>query len=158
MKRSFKYFVVSLLVVFSVENAIGQDTLETVQFDMGRCVNLYSDVNTRVATTRTELDSIIRSDMSRALCMEKLKDVDMENFSLLGINLNSGYCRVPAGLTFTTVKIVSEKKYILVVNYDVPIGTCRALSSYDLWVKVPSLPDGYTVEFFIEPKERNEKQ
>ena len=37
-----------------------------------------------------------------------------------------------------------------------PYGQCRALSSYDLWVTVPSLPEGYEVEFVISVKPRDE--
>lgn len=140
------------MILFSVSNAVGQDTLETIQLEMDLCINLSYDVHTRVANTRKELESIVRTDMSRELCMEKLQDLDMEKFSLLGININSGSCTVPPGLKFTTVKLDDEKKYLFEVSYNLPVGLCAAYRTYDLWVKVPSLPDGYEVEFKIVPR------
>lgn len=155
MKLTAKHVVLNLFFSLLVINAVGQDTLETVQYDMSHCVTLYNHGKKQVASTRETLDSLIRKDASEEFCIERLKDFDIERFSLLGINLNSGYCRVPLGLAFTTVKVDFEKKYIFEISYDIPIVSCRALSSYDLWVKVPSVPNGYTVEFVVSPKERN---
>ncbi len=113
MKLIVKHVGLNLFFSLLVTNAVGQDTLETVQYDMSHCVTLYNNHGKKqVASTRETLDSLIRKDASEEFCIERLKDFDIERFSLLGINLNSGYCRVPLGLAFTTVKVDLEKKYI----------------------------------------------
>ena len=69
---------------------------------------------------------------------------------LLGLEINSGYCRRPSGLEFQTTK--NEQQYILNISYIKPTGLCRALSQYDLWVIVPKIPDGFKVKFNVEAK------
>jgi len=152
MKRIVKFLVVNLLFIFLVAPVFGQDTLTTVQFDMNSCIPLYFDDGTCVAASRETLDSLIRKDGSEERCLEMLKEFDIEHFSLLGINLNSGSCRVPLGLGFVTTSVDREKKYVLEISYDQPVEPCRAMSSYDLWVIVPALPQGYEVEFIINPR------
>lgn len=151
MKDAFKNFIVNLLFIFIATNTFGQDTLKTVQYDMSNCIRLNIGENKRI-TNRENLNSLIRNDASEERCLKKLKDFDLDHFSLLGINLNSGYCGEPLGLNFTTVKVDSEKKYILEISYYEPIGVCRALSSYFVWVMVPALTEGYDVEFVISPR------
>ena len=154
MKAVLKYLLVNLILICLSADAFAQDTLVTVQYDMNRCVRLYLGDEPLIATNRETLDSIIRKGASKERCQEMLGGFDIDHFSLLGINLNSGYCREPEGLDFRVIKIDAEKKYIVEISYDDPIGICRALSSYNLWMKVPALSAGYEVEFMVSSRKR----
>jgi len=152
MNNYLKYLIVCCFTLFTIVNVNGQDTLSTEHIDMSNCIPLYSSQGTVVITSRAALDSLVRKDGSKERCLELLKEYEMDSCSLLGIHLSTGWCKVPQGLQFTATKIDAEKKYILTVQYNTPIEPCRALSRYNLWVKVPALPVGYEVEFVVEPK------
>jgi hypothetical protein len=89
--------------------------------------------------------------MSRPSCLKNLEKIDFNKHTLLGIEINSGYCGIPDGLQHQVVKDSERKKYFLKISYFYPRVTCRALSRYDLWVLAPKLPAGYEVEFQITP-------
>ena len=106
-----------------------------------------------VIRTEAEFQVEIRKDARPDYCTKNLEKIDFEKNSLLGININSGYCRIPAGLEYKVVKEENNRKYIFKISYIDPQGSvCRALSSYNLWVLVPKIPDGFEVEFEITPK------
>ena len=96
------------------------------------------------------------NDASRERCVKDLeKSIDFKRFTLLGVNINSGYCRVPVGLDYKTVRDDDKKLYTLQVSYIDPQGSvCRAMSSYDLWVLVPKMPEGYEAKFEVKAVER----
>lgn len=151
MNQQLNYLMIYFSVFFLVINANSQDTLQTEQIDISNCISLNFNGGEKIIRDRKSLNALIRKDASKERCVLLLKDVDMDTYSLLGINLNTGWCQTPKGLKFVATKIDAEKKYILTITYLHPIGVCRALSSYDLWVKVPILPDGYQVQFIVEP-------
>jgi hypothetical protein len=126
--------------------------LKAEQIDVSHCISLNFNGGQKIIQDRKSLNSYIRKDASKNHCILLLKDLDMDAYSLLGINLNTGWCRSPKGLEFVVTKIEATQKYILTISYLSPIGTCRALSSYHLWVKVPALPDEYQVQFVVEPR------
>lgn len=142
---------VLVFLIFLSSNIFGQDTISSSQFEMNGCINLYSSDSTIIIRDRESLDTYVRKDASSSRCKKHLKNLDLDIFSILGINLNSGYCRVPAGLTFDVVKIEDEKKYVILISYIEPLTPCRARSSYDLWIKAPSIPSTYEVEFVVTP-------
>ena len=153
MKEIIKYLVLSLSFVFILASAFGQDTLNAVRFDMESCIRLNLRGEKSI-TNREELNASMRTDASEERCQEMLEDFDFSLFSLFGINLNTGYCGEPLGLKITTLKIDSEMKIVFVIEYDEVIVGCRALSSYDLWMKIPSLPEGYSLEYREIPVKR----
>ena len=104
----------------------------------------------------------IRTDASRDSCLEELKQfdydkkIDFGEYTLLGIQINSGYCGVPLGLNYHISQDKKEKRYLLDISYiDPGNSTCRALSQYDLWMIVPKFPDDYEVKFEVSAR-RNE--
>jgi hypothetical protein len=149
MKSSLNFFALNLIFIVLTTGAFSQDTLKTELFDMNSCVSIYFDQMTPVATSEEEMDQYIKETGNSEHCIELLKDFDFDSYSLAGINLNSGSCRVPLNLNCTTVRLDGEKEYVVHVAFDVPIEPCCARSSYDLWVKVPALPDGYRIQFEI---------
>jgi hypothetical protein len=93
--------------------------------------------------------------MQTESCKKNIKNFDFSKYTYLGIEINSGYCRYPLGLKYQAVKDTYNRKYILKISYDDPGSrTCRALSRYDLWVRVPKLPAGYSVKFEVTPIRR----
>jgi hypothetical protein len=138
-----------VIFLFLTSHLFGQDTLNTAQFEVNDCIQLYD--GPIVIRTRNSLDSLIRKDASSERCQEHLKDLDLDNFSLLGINLNTGYCQFPTGLTFSVVKTVQGKRCTVLISYIEPLTPCRALISYKLWIKVPSIPEDFDVKFVVTP-------
>ncbi len=116
---------------------------------MKNCIPIYGKENF-IIKTETEFLKQIRNDGSRKYCLENLEKIDFEKHTLVGINLNTGYCRTPFGLESQTVKNDEEKIYSINITYIEPRGVCRALSSYDLWILVPKLPDEYEVKFDVK--------
>lgn len=152
MKKHFSIFIfIAVLIACAGREVSAQEVLETKSFEMKGCISAYRKENF-IIKTETEFLEQIRKDASREYCLENLEKVDFNKNSLLGINLNTGYCRAPLGLKHQAVKNEDEKFYALNITYTDPQGrTCRALSSYDLWVLVPKLPDKYGVRFVINP-------
>jgi hypothetical protein len=98
----------------------------------------------------------IGNNASRHECLKDFGKLDFNKNTLLGIELNTGYCGFPFGLKSQAVKNETEKQYVVKISYFEPRGTCRALSQYDLWLLVPKLPDDYTVKFEVKGIPDNE--
>jgi uncharacterized protein YbdZ (MbtH family) len=124
-----------------------QNKLETRAFEMKGCIQtIYT--KQFVITDNASYLKTIRDDASRAACLKKLEKIDFAKHTLLGIDINSGYCGIPAGLKYQTVKDEAKKQYIVTISYlDPKYEVCRAVSQYDLWLLVPKLPAGYDVKF-----------
>jgi hypothetical protein len=124
-----------------------------------RAINLKGCIQTAyssqfVIREEAEYLKTIRGDMTRSWCLKNLEKIDFGKHTLLGVEINSGYCRVPLGLRHQVVRDSERKKYLLKISYIDPRGSvCRALSRYDLWVLAPKLPAGYEVEFQISAVE-----
>ncbi len=132
------------------------EILPTREINLDRCVQMWLK-DKFVIKTQNEFQAAIRKDASRDHCLKKFENFDFEKNSLLGININSGYCRRPIGLEFQTLKDKTNKKYSLNISYIDPDGAiCRALSQFDLWVLVPKIPDGFDVNFDIKPELREQ--
>ncbi len=154
------YFFLEIAYAQSNQPVEGQKIagrlLESLEIDLKGCIQTIFKKEF-VIRTREEFISSIRSDASRDFCLNNLEKIDFETHSLLGIDINSGYCRRPAELDFEVEKIESEKIYRLKISYADPRGSvCRALSQYDLWVLVPKIPDGFEVKFEIAPEPQTE--
>jgi len=132
---------------FLLSSVSAQHTLETRAFEMKGCIQTIYTKQFVITDSESYLKSI-RNDASRAACLKNLEKIDFDKHTLLGIDINSGYCGVPVGLKYQTVKDEAKKQYLLTISYIDPRGSvCRAMSQYDLWLLVPKLPEGYEVKF-----------
>ena len=136
----------------SLSNQPSLQTLESRQIDLKGCIQTYFNKQFIIKDEATYLKSI-RNDASRPGCLKDVEKIDFEKNSLLGIEINSGYCRHPVGLEFQVIKDEKSKEYLFNISYEDPKGsTCRALSQYDLWVLVPKISDGFEVKFDVRAK------
>lgn len=129
----------------AIQNSSDLIELKTEAINIKNCIQLFRSNHLAVANDEQTLRSLIRNDLSREQCLKDLINIDLNKYSLLGVNINSGWCRTPMGLKYQTLKDVINKRYLFVISYEEPVEPCRALSSYDLWVLVPKLPEGYQV-------------
>lgn len=132
---------------------VGLAELETRNFDMKGCIPLYRQEIGKQVVINDEhtLKSFVWNDLRLERCVEYLKGIDFTKHTLLGIEINSGWCRGgPLGLTYRTLNDEARKRYLVVVSYRSPGEPCRYSSRYDLWVLVPKLPEGYTVVFEVK--------
>ncbi|HEV7643204.1 MAG TPA: hypothetical protein VGO50_04610 [Pyrinomonadaceae bacterium] len=126
-------------------------TQETTEIELDGCIQLYRQ-NQFVIKDNDSFLKAIRGDADNDRCVKKLKGkIDFSKYSLVGIDINSGYCGLPIGLTHKAVRDDAKKTVTMQISYIAPQGTCRAMSSYDLWVTVPKIPDGYEVKFETGP-------
>jgi hypothetical protein len=124
--------------------------LETRAFEMKGCIQTIYTQQFVIKDNEAFLKTI-RSDASRDFCLKNLEKIDFAKHTLLGIEINSGYCRTPVGLEHKAVKDETKKQYVVEISYIDPRGsTCRALSEYDLWLLVPKLPEGFVVKFEVK--------
>ena len=142
-------FVFFFLFIVCAVIEVSAQVLETKDFEMKNCIPIYGEKRF-IIKTEAEFLEAIRGDGSRKYCLENLEKIDFDKNSLLGINLNTGYCRTPLGLKYQAVKNKGERIYSINITYLEPRGVCRALSSYDLWILVPKLPDKYEVKFDVK--------
>lgn len=147
-------FAATFFTICSVISANAQN-LETRRIDLKGCIQTIFSKEFIIKDQDTFLKTI-RKDASRDFCLKKLEKIDFSKHTLIGIELNTGYCRTPLGLEAQAVKDETEKQYILKITYIEPQGICRALSQYDLWLLVPKLPENYSVKFDIKGIPRNE--
>jgi hypothetical protein len=156
IKTEYLRIVLSILflTVCSTISANAQN-LETRQIDLKGCIRTFFGDQFIIKTRETFLKKI-GSDASRNKCLKDFGKLDFGKNTLLGIELNTGYCGVPLGLKSQAVKNETEKQYVIKISYLEPRGTCRALSQYDLWLLVPKLPDDYTVKFEVKGIPGNE--
>lgn len=141
-------FALGLLFAATADPASAQE-LKTQPIDLKRCVQTYLDDSLVIKDQASFLKSI-RSDASRDWCLKNLEKIDFEKHTLVGIELNTGYCRVPPLLPVRAIKAEADKQYVIKIRYIEPREPCRALSRYDLWLLVPKLPENYTVEFDVK--------
>lgn len=93
----------------------------------------------------------VRSDASRKWCLEQVEQIDFDKYSLVGVELDTGYCRTPLGLEYQVTKDPSKKQYVMQIGWSKG-AICRALSEYPLWVLVPRLPADYGLVFEARAK------
>ena len=143
-------FATLFFVIFSI-TPIKAKNVETWDTDLKDCIQTTFEKELIIKDRETFLKKI-RNDVSRDQCLKEFEKIDFDKNTLLGIELNTGYCRTPIGLEANAVKNETEKQYILNISYTEPQGLCRALSRYDLWILVPKIPDNYTVKFDVKTK------
>lgn len=127
--------------------------LETKRLEIADCINFRYPNTQLVIKDDTTLKSLVRDDLSRERCLASLKDIDFNKRTLVGMELNTGWCRVPL-LTYRVTREDEKKRYLLSVGYHPPVEPCRALSRYEFWLLVPKLPEQYEMEFEVKEGER----
>ena len=140
-------FAVVFLALCSIISVNAQN-LKTREIDLKGCLRTAFGADLIIKDRVTFLKKI-GNDASRAFCLKNLEKIDFDKNTLVGIDLSTGYCGMPLGLTVQAVKDEAEKQFVIKIGYIEPNGTCRALSSYDLWLLVPKLPENYTVKFDV---------
>ncbi|HEY8563279.1 MAG TPA: hypothetical protein VIL74_23075 [Pyrinomonadaceae bacterium] len=143
-----------LIVVFATilsALSISAQHLKSQPFDLKGCIQTHFDKSFVIKDQKSFLKAV-RDDMSRERCLQNLEKIDFEKHALVGIELNTGYCRVPPLDPIQVVKNESEKQFVVKISYVEPREPCRALSQYDLWLLVPKLPADYTVKFEVKGK------
>ena len=93
--------------------------------------------------------SDVRTHARNAGCVSRFDRVDFSQETVIAVVLSTGWCRLPVGLRYRTLRDDTRRRYVLEVRYPVPKEPCRAQSRYELWIAVPALPQGYTVDFDI---------
>ena len=121
-----------------------------IPVEMDGCIWIGIQGGPLVIRDKKTLNDQIRKNGSYKRCMKQLKDFDFESQSLIGLNLNTGWCRYPLGLRNEFIEI-KDSAYLLKIYYNAPGEPCRALSFYDYWIAVPKLPAGYELDILIEP-------
>jgi hypothetical protein len=134
-----------------------REILEIRKIDLKGCIQTIFTTQFVIKDEAAYLKTI-RNDASRDFCLKNVEKIDFGKHSLVGIDINSGYCGIPTGLEYKVFKDSGKKQYLLDISYIDPQGsTCRALSQYDLWLLVPKLPEGYEVKFEVKARESSEK-
>jgi hypothetical protein len=135
---------------FGEEDEAAAETLDTREIDLKGCIQTIYTKAFIIKDNETYLKTI-RDDASRKSCLKTIEKIDFNKHSLLGIEINSGYCGIPLGLKHQAAKDEAKKQYLLSISYLDPQGAvCRAYSQYDLWVLVPKIPAGYEVKFEVK--------
>ncbi len=129
------------------------ELIESSDENLKGCIPIYRG-NQFVITSKASYLKSIRNDSQTEKCKALAENLDFEKYSYLGIEINSGHCRFPLGLEYKLLKYNFKKQYVLNVGYIKPYGICRALSRYDLWVKVPKLQKDFEVLFQVTAKPR----
>lgn len=130
----------------------GCPELKTKELDLKGCIHLYS-LNRAVIKDEATMKSLVRNDLDRKKCLASLNEINFSQHTLVGIELNTGWCEGPI-FTYRVVRDDAKKRYLLSVLYFPPDEPCRARSQYDLWVLVPKLPEQYEVEFDVKARAR----
>ena len=149
MKKKFSVLIFMVALIACAGNEITAQNLQTKEFEMKGCIRLFGK-DDFVIRSQDELLKAVRNDDSRKSCLETLDKIDFSKNSLLGTNLNTGYCGYPLGLKHQAVKIKRDKIFSVNITYAEPRGTCRAMSSYNLWLLVPKIPAAYEVKFGVK--------
>lgn len=145
------------LILTSVICANAQENvLESRKYDAKGCLQMRGWEKGTIREKGEFLERV-RNDADRTRCLKDLEKIDFEKNTLFGVNINSGYCRSPLGLKFTAKNDFENKAFFINISYIKPIGVCRALSSYDLWVVLPKPPGDYLVRYEITELERQER-
>jgi hypothetical protein len=133
-------------------------SLEIRGIDIYGCISLRFSSHDAVINDNETFQKAVRKDGQEDYCKKNLEKIDFSKNTLLGINLDTGYCREPLGLESKAVRDDEKKQVTLQISYIKPNGLCRALSSYDLWVLVPKIPNGYEVKFEEKAVDRKNDQ
>jgi len=121
-------------------------------FDMGKCFYFLDSSSYVINTIKDYQDLVNQTDsayiansMSDCLGYE-LYSIDFKDFTLLANYADGNGCSVAFQRDVINDSI--NKKYIFTVHV-FECGDCNLTEVSMNWVKVPKLPDGYSVEFNV---------
>jgi hypothetical protein len=126
--------------------------LEIEQFDVKGCVQMFLIKDEKIIKSEAEFLNTIRRDASRERCLKDLAKIDFTKNDLVGIVINSGYCRYPLGLEYKATQNTDTQKVNVNISYLKPNGVCRAMSHYELWLLMPKIPNDYQVKFSVSAR------
>lgn len=115
--------------------------LEIEQFDVKGCVRMALFKDEKIIKSEAEWLTTIRRDASRERCLKDLAKIDFTKNDLVGIVINSGYCRYPLGLEYKAMQNTDTQEVNVNISYLKPDGVCRAVSHYELWLLMPKIPN-----------------
>ncbi len=144
-------------LILAVSAAHGQTISEEIA--LKGCIHLTTR-ETNIIRDDASLLSAIRNDGSHERCIREITElgIDLHIKTLVGVSINSGYCRRPAGLAYDLETDYAKSAVTLKVRYDDPRdGLCAALSRYDLWVLIPKPPEGFSIEIDVGANTDSEK-
>lgn len=155
MKRLI--FPAIFALVLAVSAAHGQTTPEEIA--LKSCIRLTAR-ETNIIRDDASLLAAIRNDGSHERCVREITElgIDLHSNTLVGVSINSGYCRRPPGLTYDLETDYAKSTATLKIMYSDPRGgLCAALSRYDLWVLIPKPPEGFSIEIDVGANTDSEK-
>lgn len=131
------------------------EIIETRPIDIKGCIKDFPSGQIVIKDAES-FQKAIRTDAGRDWCGKNLESIDFNKHSLLGIVLVTDYCDRPEGLAHQLIKDSAAKKYLFDISYHTPLGVCRRLGYWDVWVIVPKIPDDYEVNFKVRKIPLNE--
>lgn len=143
------------LVVFLCGIAPFVNAQEVKELEMGRCVPVNYGT-TIVINDQNGLWSAIRNDASRDNCIIEIQklDLDLVKNTLVGVNISSGYCGRPPGLSADVVTNAEDLTVTVNVRYDDRgYERCAALSRFEYWLAVTKPPQGFTIKVDVGPRQ-----
>lgn len=156
---SFKNLRIFWLIVFLTGISFNANAQDVKELDIGRCVPVKYGT-TIVINDKAGLWSAIRNDASRDNCIIEIQklNIDLVKNTLVGVNINSGYCRRPPGLSAELVTNAEDLTVTVNVRYDDPgYERCAALSRFEYWLAVTKPPQGFTIKFDVGPRQTNKE-
>ena len=153
-----KYWLITAFVFITLFGflafSVNGQGLKLTQYEAKGCLNMAWDKENIIKSEAQFLQKV-RHDMSRERCLKQLEKVEFAKHDLVGVDINSGYCRYPLGLAFEATKSVENKQFEVNISWE-PGGICRARSSYHLWLLIPKIPAEYKLKFNISVGEEND--
>ena len=123
---------------------------EILEIDLAGCIQLRLREQ-KIIRNRAEFLAAIREDSGEPACRKLADDLDLENHMLLGVSLNTGYCKKPRGLRRFLSEFGGSRLLVVDISYTPMVGVCRALSRYDMWLKLP-LRKNYEILIRVQGK------
>ncbi|NNE66540.1 MAG: hypothetical protein HKN33_08225 [Pyrinomonadaceae bacterium] len=120
-----------------------QGLVESEESDLKGCVQLGLN-DRKYISSESEYLAWIRKDAQAAPCKTMTGNLDFSKYAYFGINLNTGYCRRPDELDFRVREFGGSRNYLVAISYRKPVGICRALSQYQLWIRLPQTTQKYS--------------
>lgn len=149
-------FIITISSIGLNKNIYAQnDTLiqETKRIEADACFSRLRIGERLIISNQQKLDSMTKIRNNDHLCQELLDNFDFRNYSICGINLNTGWCREPKDLKINVYKFDKRSEIEIKINYQAPITPCAALSYYNIWLIIPQTPKRFNVNFNIIAKE-----
>lgn len=145
---------VFLLLSFSADAQNRLEQMASSEYPDSGCF-LINESKEVVIRDEATFQLLLRDRGIRDDCRKKLPPVDFRKEILAGIRLNTGHCRRPLLLSSTVFFDSETKRYNIGITYEEPREVCRALSRYDLWLRIPRVTGEFEVGFDVFAVSRN---